>query len=140
MFLLGHRCSANGCGSVLVVDGNMKNHCSVCAATEAGYVQYAGLHGTVKTGCTNTPCQKSRFCKLHKPRALSGEREKPHSVIEMILEKRTTRNQTLYKVNFTKLILNIIFVAAWCMAILKYFHAFTFHNKRIGRYLLRPHE
>ena len=83
---------------MLVVDGNMKNHRSVCAATEAGYIQYAGLHGSVKTGCTNTPCQQSRFCKVHKPRALSVETEKPHSVIEMILEKRTTRSQNLYKV------------------------------------------
>lgn len=78
----------------------MKNHRSVCAASEAGYNQYAGLPGSVKTGCTNTPCQKSRLCKFHKPRTLSVETEKPHSVIEMILEKRTTRSQTLYKVNF----------------------------------------
>ena len=83
---------------MLVVDGNMKNHRSVCAATEAGYIQYAGLHGSVKTGCTNTPCQQSRFCKVHKPCVLSVETEKPHSVIEMILEKRTTRSQNLYKV------------------------------------------
>ena len=76
----------------------MKNHRSVCAASEAGFIEYAGLPGTVKTGCTNTPCQKSRFCNLHKPRTLSTETARPNSVIEMILEKKTTRSQTMYKV------------------------------------------
>lgn len=76
----------------------MKNHRSVCAASEAGFMEYAGLPGTVKTGCTNTPCQKSRFCHLHKPRTLSTETVKHNNVIEMILEKKTTRSQTMYKV------------------------------------------
>ena len=44
----GHRCSVSGCGTVLVVDGNMKNHRSVCAASEAGYIEYDGLPGRVK--------------------------------------------------------------------------------------------
>ena len=71
----GHRCSKAGCGSVLVIDGNLKNHRSVCAASEAGYVQYDGLPGKIKTGCTNTPCQKSRFCLVHKPRTLTTDNE-----------------------------------------------------------------
>ena len=32
---LEHRCDKNGCGSVIVLDGNMKNHRSVCLATHA---------------------------------------------------------------------------------------------------------
>lgn len=83
---------------MLVIDGNMKNHRSVCAATEAGFMEYTGLPGTIKTGCTNTPCQRSRFCQLHKPCILSTEIVKSNSVIEMILEKRRTRGQNVYKV------------------------------------------
>ena len=50
----------------------MKNHRSVCAASEAGYLQYDGLPGRVKTGCTYTPEQRSQFYHLHKPRALTS--------------------------------------------------------------------
>ena len=66
----GHFCTTKGCGHVLVVDGNVKNHRSVCAATDTGYIEYAGLPGHIKSGCTNTPEQTSRFCSLHKPRIL----------------------------------------------------------------------
>lgn len=76
----GHRCSKNGCGNVLVVDGNLKNHRSVCAPTDAGYIQYTGLPGTIKSGCTNTPCQKSRFCPKHKPRPLTSQTESNNKV------------------------------------------------------------
>jgi len=83
---------------VLVVDGNLKNHRAVCAATDAGYIQYAGLPGSIKSGCTNTPLQKSRFCQVHKPRTLMSPNEASSTVIEMILEKKTLRSQNLYKV------------------------------------------
>ena len=97
----GHRCNKPGCGSVLVVDGNMKNHRAVCAATEAGYIEYAGLPKSVKSGCTNTPDQISRFCSLHKPRALMPKHchsNDTNKVIELILEKKSTRSQNFYKV------------------------------------------
>ena len=94
-YFIGHRCSKAWCGQVLVIDGNLKNHRSVCAATEAGYIQYAGLPGSIKSGCTNTPCQKSRFCQVHKPRT---QNEGSNKVIEMLLEK-TLRSQKLYKVS-----------------------------------------
>jgi len=62
----GHRCSVRGCGpacgKVLVIDGKMKNHCAVCAASETGYIEYDGLPGQVKTGCANTPEQKNHLC------------------------------------------------------------------------------
>ena len=86
-----------GCGHILIIDGNMKNHRSVCAASEAGYIEYAGLTGSVKSGCTNTPEQRSRFCSLHKPRALLSDTE-THKVIETILQKRTTRSENSYQV------------------------------------------
>ena len=98
LYYKGHRCSVSGCGKVLVIDGNMKNHRSVCAASEAGYIQYDGLPGRVKTGCTNTPEQKSRFCHLHKPRALTSPSNNTNTVIESVLEKKVTRSITYYKV------------------------------------------
>ena len=76
----------------------MKNHRSVCAASEAGYLQYDGLPGRVKTGCTNTPEQRSRFCHLHKPRALTSPSSNATTVIESVLEKKVTRSVTYYKV------------------------------------------
>jgi len=54
---------------VLVINGNM----TVCAASEAGYIECDGLLGQVKTGCTNaTPKQKHRFCTMHRPSALNS--------------------------------------------------------------------
>ena len=50
-----------------VVDGNMKNHRQVCFATKAGYVDYRGLPGRVRTGCPNSPDYQSAFCHIHKP-------------------------------------------------------------------------
>ena len=45
----------------------MKNHRHVGCATAAGYTEYKGLQGKVKTGCPNTPALKSSYCKVHKP-------------------------------------------------------------------------
>ena len=44
----------------------MKNHQDVCAAQDAGYVEYAGLPGEVKTDCMDTPEQRTQFCCQHK--------------------------------------------------------------------------
>ena len=93
----GHRCNKPGCGNVIIIDGNMKNHRAVCAANEAGYVQYENLPGIVKTGCMNTPDIRSQYCSIHKPRAAISN-VSTHNVVEMILEKRVTRNKTCYKV------------------------------------------
>ena len=65
---VGHRCSVSGCGTVLVVDGNMKNHHSVC-------VEYDGL-------------PKNRFCSLHKPRALTCSHDSSNTITESILEEK----------------------------------------------------
>jgi len=73
----------------------MKNHRAVCAATEAGYIEYAGLPGSIKSGCTNTPVQISRFCSLLKPRVLMPKdchSNDGNKVIETILEKKSTRS------------------------------------------------
>lgn len=59
--LIDHRCEKAGSGSVIVLDGNMKNNPSVCLGTHAGYAEYDGLPGAIQTGCPNTPAHKSRF-------------------------------------------------------------------------------
>lgn len=82
----------------------MKNHRDVCAAQDAGYVEYAGLPGEVKTGCMETPEQRSKFCFQHKPRqahpdsSSDNEEELRGKVVEMILSKKTTRTNTLHEV------------------------------------------
>ena len=44
-----------------------ENHRRVCYAVNAGYAEYEGLPGVIKTGCPNTPVYKSHFCTLHTP-------------------------------------------------------------------------
>jgi len=95
---IAHRCKKDGCGSVLVIDGNMKNHRSVCYATNAGYAEYVGLPGVIRTGCPNTPAYKSRFCSLHQPSvedASSAQAQEPSGII---IGKRVTRQGTSYEV------------------------------------------
>jgi len=55
------------------------------------------------TGYMNTPDYKSRHCKLHKDRACSlsvddQTEDDTKGVIETILEKKSTRKATYYKV------------------------------------------
>lgn len=56
--IVAHRCNCKGCSTVMVVDDNMKNNREVCSAVDAGYIEYAGLPGSVETGCTETPEEK----------------------------------------------------------------------------------
>lgn len=100
---LGHRCEKKGCGSALVMDGNMKNHRHVCLATNAGYTEYKGLQGKVQTGCPNTPAYKSPYCKLHKPLISTQNVEHDDGASEskpvgLIIAKKETRKTTLYQV------------------------------------------
>ena len=118
---LAHNCSFPGCGSVLVLDGNMKNHRDVCYAKDAGFIQFSGLPGVIKTGCPASPDFKSQYCSQHKSHAcdllnngevddelgttpgpaLRSRRKRQHPgspIAEMILAKKTTRKQTYYQV------------------------------------------
>ena len=60
-----HACQLPGCQTIIVLDGNMKNRRHVCNARDAGYIEYPGLSGRVKTGCMMTPQYKSRYCSQH---------------------------------------------------------------------------
>ena len=125
-FTLAHSCTFPGCGKVLVLDGNMKNRRDVCYAKDAGYLEFEGLSGSIKSGCQATPAYKSRYCDHHKhfacdtqqltatededgddldapigPLVRSKQKQKQpgESIVELILAKKQTRQQTYYKVN-----------------------------------------
>lgn len=92
----------------------MKNHRSVCFAINAGYAEYKGLPGILRTGCPNTPAFKSRYCSLHSPfeestnSATSTETTKPTSII---IGKRITRQGINYEVNAYELLSWLIYMA-----------------------------
>ena len=100
----------------------MKNQRDVCFAKDAGYIEFDGLPGSIKTGCIATPAFKSRYCEQHMNQSCTLEvsdeadegiteptepmiRHKHFKqtsgspVVEMILGKKTTRKQTYYQVH-----------------------------------------
>lgn len=88
---------------MLVIDGNMKNRRDVCAASEAGFVEYEGLPGKIKTGCQLSPTFCSKYCYEHAPRAslmtkddLSDSGEE--GVVRLITAKKETRSGVYYQV------------------------------------------
>ena len=101
----------------------MKNHRDVCSATEAGFITFKGLPGTIKTGCQLTPDKKSRYCSKHKPRVCvkpldditdACKVDKEEDVAEMILAERITRSATFYKVcMYVLLYLTLIIYSAF---------------------------
>ena len=82
----------------------MKNRRDVCAATEAGFIEYAGLPGTIKTGCQQTPAYQSKFCYEHSPRVgKCGEGTDQSvsvedNVVVLITSKKQTRRGIYYQV------------------------------------------
>ena len=65
MYTAAHSCTFPGCGTVLILDGNMKNRRYVCYAKDTGYIEFDGLPGYIKSGCQATPAYKSRYCEDH---------------------------------------------------------------------------
>jgi hypothetical protein len=109
---------------VLVLDGNMKNYRDVCYAKDAGFIEFEGLEGSIKIGCSASPDFKSRYCSHHKhqacdllssgevnpdedldvilgPTLRSGGRQvgQGNLIAELILAKKETRKQTYYQVH-----------------------------------------
>ena len=108
---------------MLVIDGNMKNNHDVYLAKDAGYIEFAGIPGKVKTGCQATPQYNSRYCSSHAPLAcnfkamltddeeasaldlgngalskFAKEKDPGNVVAEVITAKKTTRKETYYQV------------------------------------------
>ena len=99
----------------MVVDGNKKIRRSVCSASHAGFLEYPRLSGPINIGCVNSPAYKSRFCEKHTSRSCNKmassvsenevhnqeTQQKPtgEDVVQLLLEKKTTRGVIYYKVS-----------------------------------------
>ena len=91
-----------------MLDGNMKNNREVCYAVDAGYAEFVGLPGKIKTGCPNTPAFKSRYCSIHIPYVASdgSDTQAPLTASQLnapklpgiITNKRVIRTSVLYEV------------------------------------------
>ena len=98
---LAHRCDKPGCGSTFVLDGNQKNRRNVCAATQAGLIEYEGLPGSIISGCQLSPCYRSNYCFHHAPRVMKSsnhECDEKEIMVRYIVGKRTTRKGVSYQV------------------------------------------
>ena len=107
----------------------MKNHRDVCAAKEAGYAEFHGLPGKIKTGCPNTPQLKSRYCPDHTPTsfksmpasndtnslpAATSTSHTEDAQLAYIIGKRETRQTTLYQVQLLNLT-HACMHGVWCV-------------------------
>ena len=93
---------------MLVIDGNMKNRRDVCAASEAGFMEYEGLPGVIKTGCQLSPGYQSKYCYEHAPRISKRTSEEDHThecggegIVRLITAKKQTHSETYYQVHET---------------------------------------
>ena len=88
-----------------IIDGNMKNRWDVCMAKNVGCIEYPGLPGHIKSGCTSTLRYKSRYCQEHeihacnRPSGKDDDNDVGDQIVEMIVEKKTTRSNTFFKVS-----------------------------------------
>lgn len=95
----------------------MKNRRDVCAATEAGFAEYTGLPGVIKTGCQHSPSFQSKYCYEHSPRVVKmtyEDTEQPHpsqeDVVGFITNMKQTRNGVYYEVRQPANIISYSFV------------------------------
>ena len=73
----------------------MKNRRNVCAAKEAGLIEYPNLPGAIKTGCQSSPLQTSKYCFHHAPRVgTQSDLCNPNQVEDVsTLHSRNSTNQ-----------------------------------------------
>ena len=91
---------------MLVIDGNMKNRRDICAASEAGFTEYEGLPGSIKTGCQLSPGYQSKYCYEHTPRIspMTAREDQTldcakEGIVRLITAKKQTRSETYYQVH-----------------------------------------
>ena len=84
----------------------MKNRRDVCAASEAGYIEFESSPGVIKTGCQLSPGYKSKYCYEHAPRIsqMTGGDDQASAhlesgVVRLITAKKHTRKETYYQVH-----------------------------------------
>ena len=84
----------------------MKNHRDVCLAREAGYAEFSGLPGKVKTGCPNIP--QPAFKPQGGTDCVDAETDpathtilsKDDEQVAFITAKKVTRQSTFYQVHY----------------------------------------
>ena len=62
---IGHKCDVVGCSNVLVIDGGLTPHRSVCAAKLSGMKVFEEAGISYLTGCPKMPINASKFCHDH---------------------------------------------------------------------------
>ena len=85
---------------MIVLDGNMRNQREVCKAKNAGYLQFPGLFGKIKTGCTATPAYNSRYCGNHTPyvvKSTTDNVDDSERIVEVALGKKQDSPQDFRK-------------------------------------------
>ena len=103
-----HTCKCPGCKEVLVIDGNMKNRRDVCMAKDAGYIQYLGLPGHIKSGYTLSP----KFVSILSESCSEGKHAALYTRRHSCRNDPRKKNNTFYKVceiTITWLINNVEF-------------------------------
>ena len=84
---------------MLVLDGNQKNRRDVCLAKDAGSINYSGLPGHIKTGCTASPSFKSRFCRRHSVRSSTVRNSKEEGILwHAVCNKNSSHWKDSFKV------------------------------------------
>lgn len=81
----------------------MKNQRNICAATEAGYIEYQHLPGAIKTGCQSSPLSTSKYCYQHAPRVCARDKTS-QGLVKLITGKKVTRNEVYYEVKVYELL------------------------------------
>ena len=82
----------------------MKKKRDICAATNAGFTEYEGLPGAIKTGCQKSPGYQSRYSYDHSPRIarmssyMEQQSTSTEGVVAMISAKKQTRSGIYYSV------------------------------------------
>jgi len=84
----------------------MKNRRDICAASEAGFIEFEGLPGAIKTGCQLTPGYQSRYCYHHAPRVSSVQDNKDgicsEGIVKVVTAEKKTRSGIYYQVKITQ--------------------------------------
>ena len=73
--------------TVVIIDGNLKNHCNVCYASSAGVASFLGFAWSNQSG--RPTAFKSRYCAVHKDN---------EELVGFIIGERRIRSSTMCEV------------------------------------------
>ena len=92
-----HKCSKPGCGSCLVLDGDLKLTRKLCGAKMAGQFSFKNTPHKVLTGCLNLPVPGQPFCKDHKTgnNPSIPKESLPKAIVKKMHDTRSKRRNEL---------------------------------------------